>query len=63
MTDMEIAYMVAVLVLMSAEHFRNCVYYVEKVDMLPEEQQFMERVVSIARMKRKARAINEHGNR
>lgn len=57
MTDMEIAYMVAVLVLMSAEHFRECADYVERTDMLPEERRFMERVVSIAWMKRKERAF------
>lgn len=57
MKDMEIAYMVAVLVLMSAEHFRECVYYVERTDMLPEERCFMEKVISVAEMKRKVRTF------
>ncbi len=57
MTNMEIEYMVAVLVLMSTEHFTECADYVERTDMLPEERRFMERVVSIAWMKRKERAF------
>lgn len=57
MSDMEITYMVAILILMSAEHFSECADYVKTTDMLPEERRFMERVVSIAGMKRKARAF------
>lgn len=55
MTDMEVACMVAVLILMSAEHFRECADYVKTTDMLPEERMFMERVIYVAGMKRKER--------
>lgn len=55
MTDMEIAHMVAVLVLMSAEHFRKCADYVSKTDMQMKERSFMNMVISVAESKRKER--------
>ncbi len=55
MTDMDVAYMVAILILMSTENFRECVDYVKRTDMLPEERQFMERVIAKSGMKRKGR--------
>lgn len=57
MTDMELACMVAVLVMMSDEHFKLCGDYVQRMKMLPEERQFMERVISVAKTKRKARTF------
>lgn len=57
MTDMEVACMVAVLVLMLDEHFKMCCDYVQKMKMPQEERRFMEGVISVAKTKRKARTF------
>lgn len=57
MTDMEVACMVAVLVLMMDEHFKMCCDYVQKMKMPQEERQFMESVIYVAKTKRKERVF------
>lgn len=52
MNNMEIAYMVAILILMSSDHFNECIEYVEDTDMLSGERVFMENIIHIAKIKR-----------
>lgn len=59
MSDQEVVEMMNILVLMSDEHFNECIDYVENTEMQPDVRRFLSLSLKIAGERRR-RAENEN---